>query len=418
MSFESLSYATTGPVTIQAKLNTQDSWQSINRYITDFTFEQKIEDRPFAFREDELRLTFFDYDGGFLTSTWSTTIEDLRVRITFGDNWTIDFYLDLPTTTVKREALGTDTSQKGRLLLTTDIQHWNGLVRDYLYDANPSWVNNRTNLGIILTQIYPRDVSWFDSTSIDTTALNIRNSDNEIFLFIDPVLWDDRPETTVFEFLNQLAHLYDAYVSYNMHTQTLTFMPRFQAEDAPTDWDKIRIQDQTQSNIQWYNGVKYTFTPASDKSALEEQRAIYNAAGEQIILTKNIESREGKEVTGYTAIIGSDGKGDTLTQELWLLPYLRVITQDARYPSPPDPYNFLSDVNGSRYYKRDLINLIIQRSTRYLRPDIIHQYTFQRFLPQLGAYYRFADTVYGYAEQVKYQHKNRTLEARVRKVAS
>jgi|GEM_PF-4219120 len=385
---------------IQAKLNTQSGYRVINPYVMDFTLDRQIEDTPYAFIEDELRLRFFDWDDGFLSREWSKDITKITVKISYLD-YSATFQTDLIPSPVKAESLEIDETFHGTLILSTGITdgaytivNWTG--------GESGWGSLYSMIGWMFALLTGESNRLSLLQDVDLSSLPIWYN-GKCYLFVMHEFWGDHPEITVGQVLNEIALLFDAFIIYEKDPRSLVFQLR---ENPSTihQWNGTPIyRSQYEPPDRFYDGIRLSFTKSGIPHRLAAQFMTYDIYGNFL----KSESRKGDQVE---ILIGGEGQ-NMLERELRLLPYLKV---DPDWVTPPP---FIEDAKYPQgYLESYLIDRLAKAISRYVRPGSVSaKYTVGATIPELGAYYTFPNQFTGYLESMNYAYKNATGRLRARK---
>lgn len=374
------------------------TFQDVTSYITDFTLQFRIEDQPYDFVDNELRLEVFDYDGHFLSVAWLYSYHTITVQVRYPGR-TFEFFMTFQRGNTKAGALGLNADGEGKLTLTTDLQTHKALASSALRD---DLINrgNRTRDRFV----EPLRIDQFieglvnPDVTVDYRSLPVLGDNDIAFVYISRQFWLDQ-DITNFAALNELAFLYDMTLNYDMWEQTITYTPR--AQQAPQNTTALGghiLEKQPQEQTMWFNGAKWQLTPRQSPDQLIGEYREYDRSG-RVVSNRYTFGDPPEPYTQFIQVIGGES-GELYERTLAVVPYFQIFPELANTPSPYDTVG-----SPDRQYQFDVLDDQVTAFTRYLIPLRVVEYTMDRYLPNVGAYYTMPDGEYGFVNDVTYRYK-------------
>lgn len=427
--------------------------KDFSKYITNLTVNMKVEDEPFVFVENEIRIDFWDFDGGFIRKTgqWSNEINELEIFINTNSETLFKGYLEIPEVLDKRTALSFDEkSNTGSLYFGSGIERYNSVI-EKTYNLT---ANDPLGLGSAdaLSKIYPqltkisdlmKEISKNENIFISYNALPIFNSNfycyhylNEAYFYADET---SNKQRTTLEFLKDIAKLYDCYLNYDSVNGKLVYYRRenlegltFGSLDSLEDLGILEFKKT--GKIPEYTGVSISnLFPRREYSDVVNRKLVpyplyvkYDKNGEWEFTHSNIGKPEKKpyriitkessgEVTNTkveTAFIPNANKetfffGETdkpLNIDLDVLGYLETKTDLEAKRNPPDRINdsWFPNAELRKEVRENIFNGVL----RYLKPSV--EYNLKtRNLPEIAEVFKYLTLnspipYAGYIQEVEY----------------
>jgi len=272
------------PITIQFKTDVDSEWGSdMSSYITGITIDEKVEDEPYVFVENELRLNFWDYDENFIKSDWNKNISEIEVRGISNAETVFYGIVDVVQGVNKKSALGIKENEKsGELIFNGKLDALNySITTRYFIFNEVIYVfrdSDIINLGSGSKRLDKILDYLFLPTNVDYTELPIFNDSGNCYYYIDFQYFNDNQRTTL-EFAKEIAKHFDAILNYDFIEQKLVFSKREPDTDNAIPLDKNKISLTRESSPQEATGIElvHNVWEESTKARYIEEINAYDA---------------------------------------------------------------------------------------------------------------------------------------------
>lgn len=275
-SFKNITY----PIAIYFRTNIDVDWsEDMSSYITRFNINDRIEDEPFTFVDNEIILDFWDYDGNFIKSTWNESIKELEMKVESEGEIIFYGYVELPKIDNKKSVLNIDErTKKSKLYFGTGFKRFDATITSRplrIYEDIDTQRARTTPVSRIddLLDFFLPDIV------LDYSELPIFNDAGYCYHRIYTSYFYDQEnniprERTIFELLKDIAIMYDCYFSYDGVTNTLTYHKR---ENIPSnlsglteDISQNKFKLTPSSKLPEYTGVSVSNTlPIIEKDRID-----------------------------------------------------------------------------------------------------------------------------------------------------
>jgi hypothetical protein len=429
------------PIKIQFRTNEDSSsdWgYDMSKYITSFTVNNKVEDKPFLFVENEIRIDFWDFDGGFIQNIWSENITEVEIRFIDSDGIKFLGYLEIPSFTNKNIALGIErNTNRGTLYFGTNLKKYNNTI--HLDDTIHANINS-DNPYILYT---PRGERFLGKWALLKDLLSFVAGDLEVDYSDLPINTDDttisgdvwvninyfkqqKKENTsykvymvsVMSFLKDVAKLYNSYVYYDYINKKLIFKRKQKNTDDFTLLDFKFFKYNRKVKNSPYSGIfminpnpvddnisRYTKYDSNGNFLFDNKKLKNDGSGETIrrdldgnIIKTTVDSIFTSNDNEETYLIGE--KENALEVNINLLSFI----------TKGNDYDTLDD--SSTYYRFILRKYLIDNYLQYLSPIVTYELISKKYIPTVGNNYKLSDmeNLDGYISSLNYVRTNNNEE--------
>lgn len=428
-----------GPYTIQFKTDLDIAFgQDMSAYIEKVVLDERLEDVPYTFIQNELRVFYWDHDGGFIRRNWDTDISELTVLLTSQGAQHFQGRLTVPSdkAVTKKAALGIDEKSKtGKLIFTPDIEQFEKsieivevevIVDDPTPDGGPITVIRKqlkrdgVSYSLESNQYRPnwfrldRILNYLFRGRLDHTDINetINNSNGNCTYFIDRRYFEGQNRTTL-EFLKAVAQLFDAYVTFDPIELQLYLFTREETNVSDTLPDESYTKD-WEGNQAQYTGIELHYNPPPTSWFRGDHVegasfAKFDSDGNKILYRTSNLPRENE----VTILIGN-GNGSILDFDLELLRYVTTYDFDfGDVPSAELPDDFDNIVPSSILLRTGRMIALANAALKYGKADIIVQMVQDaENVPIVGGLYTESknSTNAGYVTELVFDSESREVE--------